>query len=107
MIEENYKLCFQIISEAGDAKSKAMEAVKCSEIGNYAKAEELLDLSRNFLKKAHQIQTDMMHNEINGENIPFSVLLVHSQDHFAMATMAIEMSETVLNLYKQLNEKGA
>lgn len=95
---------FAIISEAGDAKSKAMEAIKLIQNYRFEEAEATLKTSKECLRKAHLLQTELIQQEINGDRVDINVLMVHSQDHFAMATVALDLAEISMTLYKKLQK---
>lgn len=97
-------ISFQIISEAGDARSKAKDAVTAAQKGDFTQADQLISEAKECLRKAHQMQTDMINGEVNGEAVTVDVLLVHAQDHFSMATSAIDMGEYVIDLLKRVEK---
>lgn len=108
MDESKYTQSFQIISEAGDARSKALEAIDKAAEYQFEEAEDLLKSATECMNKAHQIQTDLIVKEINGQPVDTHILMIHSQDHFAMATESIDMAKVIIALYKKINklEKG-
>ena len=95
---------FQIILHAGDARSKAINAIQKAEAYLFEEAADLLSEAKEEMKLAHKIQTEMMQQEIGGDKKEFSILLVHGQDHFAMATVTIDMAETALKMYRKMKE---
>lgn len=83
--EELQMQAFQIISIAGDAFSSfyaAMSYIKQNEI---VLAKAKLEEGSNKLNEAHQIQTDLIHAEVNDQDLPFSLIMTHAQDHLLMA----------------------
>lgn len=105
MEDSLYNEAFVIISEAGDARSKALDAIKKIQDFNFEEGEKLIEEAQSSLVNAHKIQTEIIRKEISqDEKINMNILLVHSQDHFAMATTSIDMAKTILKLYKQLKE---
>ena len=102
MDEKDYELSFKIILHAGDAKSKAMEAISAANVYDFIKSEELINEAQKELRSAHQIQTSLITEETNGNGAKVSVLLIHSQDHFSMALTAIENAKQVLITMKKI-----
>ena len=49
------QIIFEIISNGGNAKGLAYEAIMEAEKGNFDKAEELLSEADEFLREAHQV----------------------------------------------------
>ena len=104
MDEEKYTLAFQIISEAGDGRSKALNAISLIQEGKLVEGEEMIRDAKKSLVNAHHIQTQLIQQEVCGNPVDTNIIMVHSQDHFAMATTTIDLAEIILKLYRQLNE---
>ena len=102
--EEVYQISFEIISDAGDARSKALQSIKASNGYKFEEAENLLITAKENLKKAHKTQTKLIQREANNEKIEMNVVLVHSQDHFSMAICAIDMAEQAMIMNKKIYE---
>lgn len=105
MDESKYDLAFQIISEAGDARSKALNAISVIQEGRIEEGTEMIREAKKSLVNAHHIQTKLIQQEIGGESVDTNIIMVHSQDHFAMATTTIDLAEIIAKLYSQLNAK--
>lgn len=105
MDENKYDLAFQIISEAGDARSKALNAITLIQDGKIEEGEEKIKDAKKSLVNAHYIQTQLIQQEICGDSVDTNIIMVHSQDHFAMATTTIDLAEIIAKLYSQLNER--
>ena len=98
------EIIFEIISNGGNAKSLAYEAIEASEKREYEKAEELLVEANEFLKKAHKGQTSIITDEVNGNHITVSVLFVHAQDHLMTAMEVRDLANILIRQTKRLNE---
>ena len=105
MDENKYDLAFQIISEAGDARSKALNAITLIQDGKIEEGEEKIKDAKKSLVNAHHIQTQLIQQEICGDSVDTNIIMVHSQDHFAMATTTIDLAEIIAKLYSQFNER--
>lgn len=83
----------------GDARAKALQAVRSARKGNLKEAEKLMEKSKESLSKAHEIQTNLIQEEARGEKSEISLLMVHAQDHLMNAItvkdLAIEMIEEI------------
>ncbi len=104
MDEKKYELAFEIISEAGDAKSKSLNAIGEIQNGNMENGEKLIKEAKDSLINAHKIQTQLIQQEVNGEYVDTNIIMVHAQDHFSMATTTIDLAEIIYKLYKKLAE---
>ncbi len=99
-----YEIAFQIIVHAGESRSLSSEAMDAAENYDFEKAEELLKKANDEFLECHQIQTDLLTAEANGESSPVNIILVHSQDHLTMATMAMENANRIIKMYKKLEK---
>lgn len=100
--EKVQMLAFNIIANAGEAKDYYVQAGKAAENYEFEKSEILLKQGDEAIVKAHKAQTELLNAEINGEEIPFSIILIHSQDHL-MTTMSYEQSaKDTINIYKKI-----
>lgn len=92
----NEKLAFELILHAGNAKSKAMEAIYASREKDFIKAQKNLEEAEKELNEAHKSQTAMLVGEANGEKLEMNILLVHALDHLSMATVTLELAEELV-----------
>lgn len=97
---EQEMISFKIIAYAGEARSYAFNALQSAKKGDFKEAENLINKSKDSMKLAHQVQTDILFKEIEGEKTEMSVLLVHAQDHLMTALLAIELIEEMIELYR-------
>lgn len=103
MDENKYIESFEIISEAGDARCKALEAIEKAEQYLFDEAQALLAEANTCMNRAHKMQTDMIVREVNGQPVDTHILLVHAQDHFSMAMETIDMAKIIINLYSKIS----
>lgn len=108
MEEREYEPAFQTISFAGAAKSEAALAVQCAKAGDMAGAQEHMKQAKQYILCAHDLQTGMITQEAHGNPVAVNIILVHAQDHLAMALMAIDNAEEFIEIYAKLQkyEKG-
>lgn len=92
----NEKLAFELILHAGNAKSKAMEAIYASREKDFITAQKNLEEAEKELNEAHKSQTAMLVGEANGEKLEMNILLVHALDHLSMATVTLELAEELV-----------
>ncbi|ERK30901.1 PTS lactose/cellobiose transporter subunit IIA [Clostridium intestinale] len=91
----------EIISTAGESKSKAFEALKKVKTKEFAAARKLLQESREIDIEAHKIQTKLITAEMRGgEDKPeIGLLMVHAQDHYMTAQLARDLIETLIEVF--------
>ncbi|KRN25401.1 PTS lactose/cellobiose transporter subunit IIA [Lacticaseibacillus camelliae] len=96
MNEEDAQVAMKIIYYAGNAKSSALLAIDAAFAGDQAKAQTKLDEAKKQLNDAHNIQTGLMTDEMNGKMIEKSIILIHAQDQFMAANTEIELGERLM-----------
>ncbi len=99
--EEIQEISFQIIGFAGDAFSSFFQAVTKAKEGKYGEADMLLKAGEEQMVKAHQAQTELLVTEANGDDMAYSVLLVHAQDHLMTTIMYERVAREFVSLYKE------
>lgn len=94
-------IAMTLVGNAGEARSLAYEALNEAKNGDFQKAEELLKESKERILKAHEIQTDLIIKEANGEKAEINLLMVHAQDHLMTSILAKELIIEIIELYKK------
>ncbi|WP_311488176.1 PTS lactose/cellobiose transporter subunit IIA [uncultured Helcococcus sp.] len=89
-----------LIVHSGNARSTSMEAIAEAKKGNFEKADQLIEQASNEFLEAHAVQTGMIQKEINGEETPLSLLMVHAQDHLMNALTVKDLAEEFIDLYR-------
>ena len=99
--EEITLLGFELVAYAGDARSRLIEALAAAQKGDYAKAEELVEAANVCIVEAHHAQTSLLQKEAEGEDLAFSVTLMHGQDHLMTTLLLKDMMSHIIELYKR------
>ncbi|MEY8461858.1 PTS lactose/cellobiose transporter subunit IIA [Streptococcus merionis] len=94
----------QLIMYGGDAKSKAVEAIRAAKKQEFTVAQEKLSEAQASLGLAHRAQTGLLTQEANGEAVSVSLLMVHGQDHLMNAITFIDMAKEVIDVYQEMAE---
>lgn len=97
-------VAMELVGNAGEARSLAFEALAEAKKGNFQKADELLEQSKEASLKAHHTQTELICNEADGNGIEMNLLMVHAQDHLMTSILARELIEEMISLYKRLDK---
>ncbi|MEG0176859.1 PTS lactose/cellobiose transporter subunit IIA [Anaerorhabdus sp.] len=79
------EMAFEIISYSGDAIDQFYEAINCYKKNNIEEAREHFQCGSDHLNKAHKVQTVLIQSEVNEEEIPYSLIMTHAQDHLTSA----------------------
>lgn len=91
------QMAFEMVAAAGDAFDcfyKAVLSYKKNELGD---ANELFLEGKKHLQATHLIQTEMVQAEAMEEEIPYSIIMVHAQDHLTLAICWKRMAEILLS----------
>lgn len=98
-------LIMQLIMNSGNAKSLALEAIHSARAKDLTKARELIVEAEESLTVAHEVQTQLLCKEAQGENFNFSLLLTHSQDHLMNAIGTIDLAKEIISLWETVHGK--
>jgi PTS system cellobiose-specific IIA component len=93
-------VAMELVGNAGEARSLAFEALAEAKKGNYEKAEELLEKSKEASLRAHHTQTELICNEADGNKVEIGLLMVHAQDHLMTSILARELITEIIEIYK-------
>ena len=99
--EEITLLGFEIVAYAGDARSKFLEALKAAQNGQYERAEELIAEGGKCLNDAHNAQTSLLQKEASGDDLAYSVTMMHGQDHLMTTILLQDLMKHLIELYKR------
>lgn len=92
-----------LLVNAGNARSKAMEAVAAAKKGDYAGAEALLAESNEAMNSAHQQQTGLIQDSLEDGGLTVTLLMTHAEDHMMGAILAKDFAAEIVELYQVLN----
>lgn len=96
------EIILKIITQSGDAKSFAMEAIQFAKQKEFSKARKAMEMVAEKLGEAHKEQTKLIQNEAQGDKTEVSLLLIHAQDHLMNAITLKEMANEFIELYQRL-----
>lgn len=93
-------IAMTLVGNAGEGRSLAFEALNEAKKGNFEKAEQLLKESQKRTLAAHEIQTQLICNEADGNKTEMNLLMVHAQDHLMTSMLAKELITELIEIYK-------
>ena len=64
---------------------------------------EMENSTNECIVRAHESQTDLLRAEVSGEEIEFSLLLVHAQDHLMTTITFGRLAEEFVRLYREVH----
>lgn len=92
----------QLIVKSSKVTTLAMQSVKSALAGDISSARGLLDEARAKGVEAHNVQTEMIQQEIRGEGDSPTLLSVHAQDHFMNSHLLLEVVNIIVNQQEQI-----
>ena len=99
--DEVQLLGFEIVAYAGDARSKLLEALNAAKDSEFDKAEQLVEEANECIANAHKAQTNLLAQEAKGEDIAYSITMIHGQDHLMTTLLLKDLMKHLIELYKK------
>jgi PTS system cellobiose-specific IIA component len=93
---------FTFILHAGNARSLCKEAAEFAQESNWDEAQSAMEAANAEQLKAHEINAQLIRREASGEQLPFSVLLVHAMDLLLLAWSEFDFTEQTINMSKRV-----
>jgi PTS system cellobiose-specific IIA component len=104
--DQNLEVIMGLIMAGGNAKSSAFEAIRAAKKGDFDLADAKMKEANAALIDAHNVQTDMLTQEAQGNHAKVGLLTVHSQDHLMTAITFRDLAGEIIDLYKRLAAEG-
>lgn len=98
-------IILNLITNSGEAKSLAMEAIAFSKVKSFEQAHEALEKAAKCLSLAHKSQTALIQAEAGGQQTELSMLLIHAQDHLMNAITTNDLAGEMVALYEMIFNK--
>lgn len=81
------ELVMELLVNAGQARSDAMEAIRCAGQKDWQGATQLMASSESACLQAHKIQTALISQDEGCGKIKVNLILIHAQDHLMNAIL--------------------
>lgn len=95
---------FEIIVHSGVARSKIYEALEKARNKESAnEVQRLLDEAKTEIVLAHNVQTKLITDEMNGDT-NITLLLIHAQDQFMTTMSEQSLIEQMIIMQQEINE---
>lgn len=110
MTEELIGRIFEMISSAGAARSKYMEAIHKAKEDFFEEAEALMKEGSICFVAAHSIHAELLAEDSaklqeTGTESPVSLILVHAEDQMMCAETFRLMAEELIHVYRKINKR--
>ena len=104
-IENLEETVMELIINAGESRSCAMQALYAAKAGNWDEVDDLLEESTAASKRAHAVQTELIGMDMGTGKVPVNLIMVHAQDHIMTSMLARELIEELIEVHKKLQAK--
>ncbi|EHJ01757.1 phosphotransferase system PTS lactose/cellobiose-specific IIA subunit [Clostridium sp. DL-VIII] len=98
------QIVMELVINGGNARSKAMAAIKAAKGGDFELAKEKIKEANEALNKAHDFQTKLIQKEAAGESVEISLLMVHAQDHLMNAMTVRDLAKEMVFMYEEFRK---
>lgn len=102
-MEDLESIIMELLVNAGSARSQALTALQLARKGEFESAERAMQESREFVKHAHKIQTQLIGLDEGTGKLPVNLITVHSQDHLMNAMVTQDLAGDMIELYRRLS----
>ncbi len=99
--EELTMISFEIVSYAGDARSKLLLALEKAKQGLFEECDALIAAANECLVSAHNAQMDVMQAEANGQDVVMGFIMVHAQDHLMTSLLFKDIIGSLIDVYRK------
>ena len=96
-----------LIAGAGDSRSYCMEAIDFAREGSFEEARQAIEKAVSAMVETHEVQTQLIRDEMEGVGEPVSLLMVHAQDHLNLALVMRDVAEEFIALYERVSRLEA
>lgn len=96
------KIIMELVMHGGNAKGEALKAIKFARANNFDEADKSLKKCNDELNIAHKGQTALLTQEAREEEVGFSLLLVHGQDHLMNAITTRDLANEIVEILREL-----
>ena len=98
------ELVMELLVNAGQARSDAMEAIRCAGQKDWQGATKLMASSESACLQAHKIQTALISQDEGCGKIKVNLILIHAQDHFMSSLAVRDMAQLMVEMYEHVKK---
>jgi Phosphotransferase system cellobiose-specific component IIA len=98
------RVCFEIISNVGVARSNYINAIDEAKKGNIDKANKYITEGTESFLLGHHAHASLIQKEAAGEDVKVSLILLHAEDQLMSAESFKIIALKFIDLYQELSE---
>lgn len=99
----NEEAVMELLIHAGQARSDAMEAIRCARDKDWEATHRLMQSSEEASREAHKIQTKLIGEDEGCGKISVNLILVHAQDHLMTAMLCQDLAQEIILLRQDMS----
>lgn len=99
--EAMQSIAFQLIAHSGEAFDSYYKSIDFARAGNFEQAKRELKKGNEKLTIAHNSQRELLTAEARNEQLEFSIILIHAQDHLMTTIMFERVAKEFIKLYEE------
>jgi PTS system cellobiose-specific IIA component len=103
--EEMLQTAMKIIINAGDARNLIKEALDAIVAQQFDLAGKKMEQAKDFIRIAHESQTEMIQSEARGEKMEYSLLFSHAQDTLMTISSEYNIAGQMMKIFLSLSER--
>ena len=101
-MEDLESIIMELLVNAGAARSSALTALQLARKGDFEGAGQAMEESREFVKLAYGIHTQLIGIDEGTGKLPVNLITVHSQDHLINAMVIQYLATDMIELYRRI-----
>lgn len=101
-MEDREMICFQLISNAGVAKTACFNAIRAAKKGEFEEAAKFLEEAKEMFAAAHEIHGQLIKEEASGDKVFMTLFLTHAEDILMSSELSKDMAEEFIDVYKAI-----
>ncbi|SFH54729.1 PTS lactose/cellobiose transporter subunit IIA [Pisciglobus halotolerans] len=102
-MEDLETIIFDIIIHSGNARALAYDALEKARSGEYKEIDRLMNECKEEMTLAHNTQTKLVQDEVRGEDVKISLLLIHAQDQLMTSMTEQTLIQQMIEMQKEIN----
>lgn len=99
MMNDPESVIMELLVNAGAARSQALTALQRAQEGDFSGADQAMEESRQYVRLAHGIQTQLIGLDAGSGKFPVNLITVHAQDHLMNAMVIQDLASHLIELY--------
>ena len=101
---DKLEVAMGLITGAGDSRGYCMEAIDFARESRFDEAREAIKNAVDAMIETHDVQTELIRDEMEGKGDAVSLMMVHAQDHLNLALVMRDVAEEFITLYERISK---